>query len=279
MLLMTLAELEASISDRLRNDAMRNVLTGAMDISRGNNPIRGNLFAAGIRELLTWYLHELAPNDMVKACSWYVKETDDGKPTRSQRQRYVIQGGLSDEYVTGTLKIDIDYLRTQLREAFEALNKATHVREDTIITADEDVAALVESSLGTLSDLMDAVDLCRDELLTAVSTAVSDQATQEIMRDTIAEIDDKATHHFIEFVGIDEIYTERIDATHVWYKVRGSIDAELQFGSGSDFLKGDGATVDHNFPFTCRVAAPVSDPKQFDPDMSELIVEDGGWYD
>jgi hypothetical protein len=276
---MTIAETEATIRARLLSEGMRTVLTGAMQASTGTNPIRGNLFAAAMRELITAYLHELAPNESVRACPWYEDETGDGRPTRAQRQRYITQGGLSDHFVENTLNLDVGALREQLRDSFEDLNRATHLREDTIVGTDDAVSKLVEESLDALAAIMDAVDHCRHELMHSISAAASSDATEEILKTAIAEIDEKAGHHVIEHIWIEEVTTVGIDAKHVSYKVRGSIDAELQYGSGSDFRRGDAATIDHNFPFTYLTVAPVSDPLTFDKEQSELQVEDGGWYD
>lgn len=259
---------------------MRKLLNAAIHMSEDkSNPIRGNAFAFAMREVVTQLLHELAPDAQVTACAWFTKETNDGRPTRGQRQRYMVQGGLSDDYVKDDLGLDLSEMHKALGDAVAELHKATHVREDTIISNDDDVAALVEQTLSATEGLLDAVDECRGELQAALSQAVSDEATQEVLRETIQAIDEKAGHHTIEMVWIDEIETEEIDAQHVWFKVSGAIDAELQYGSGSDFRKGDGATINHMFPFECRVPATVADPKKFETELIDLRVEDGGWYD
>ena len=67
------------------------------------------------------------------------------------------------------------------------------------------------------------VDECRGELHSALSKTVSDEATQKVLCETIQAIDEKAGHHTIEMVWIDEIEAEEIDAQHVWFKVTGAI--------------------------------------------------------
>jgi aminopeptidase N len=269
-----------ALRERLPTAAMRAMFDGALHVSRDKaNPIRGNAFAWAVRETIAQLLHHLAPDQQVTKCAWFVKETDNGRPTRVQRQRYIIQGGLADDYVKDVLGLDLEELHKELQDAFEALNKATHIGEGTIIAEDKAVSEVVEKARSTLAGLFDAIDSCREELLRAVADAASDEATQKILSETIQEIDEKAGHYQIERTWIDEVETTRIDSEHVWYKVTGSIEAQLQYGSGSDFRKGDGATIDHSFPFTCELPAPVSDPKKFDTDFVTLNVEDGGWYD
>lgn len=267
-----------SLAPRLIDDFSRSVLQGAIHVAQDSgNPIRGNLFAVAIRELLSHVLHELAPDEEVEKCSWFQPETRDGRPSRAQRQRYVIQGGLSESYVQTELNLDVDGLRRQLSETIDSLNRATHLRPKTVIGDDKSVGELVQGSTEAFTAFLDAVDQCRLEMMTAVREAAIDEATEEILSETIQAIDELATHHSIEEVYVDDVKTVRIDARHVWYRAAGSIYAELQWGSNSDLRRGDGATLNHSFPFVCDIPAPVEDPKEFDTSMIDLRVSDGGW--
>ncbi|WP_137392504.1 hypothetical protein [Rhodoligotrophos defluvii] len=269
-----------ALASRMVDDFSRTVLQGALRVADDDkNPIRGNLFASAIRELLTHMLHELAPENEVKQCSWFNVETDDGRPTRAQRQRYVIQGGLSDRYVKDALQLDADDLRRQLGDSVKALHKATHLRPGSVVGDDRTVDALAQDALGSLVALLDAIDHCRLEMMMAVTEAVVDEATDEVLRETIQTIDELATHHSIEEIYVDDVKTVRIDAHFVWYRATGTIGAELQWGSNSDLRRGDGATLNHSFPFICDIPAPVNDPGHFETSMVDLRVSDGGWRD
>lgn len=196
-----------------------------------------------------------------------------------QRQRYVIQGGLDDSYVREELKLDIDSLRSQLEAAVKTLNRATHLRAKTVVGDTQGVEALAQQALSALSTLLDAIEHCRLEMMMAVTEAVADEATEEILGETIQAIDQLAAHHSIEEVYVDDVKTTRIDAHFVWYRATGSINAELQWGSNSDLRRGDGATLGHTFRFVCDIPALVDTPKIFETSMISLGVDDGGWRD
>jgi len=269
-----------ALGRRLIDDFSRSVLLGAIQAAAdGTNPIRGNLFAAAIRELLGHTLHELAPDEELRKCSWFKPETQDGRPTRAQRQRYVIQGGLSDGFVCNDLGLDVEALRQELSKAVDSLNRATHLRPKSIVADQEAVETLVCTALGAVTALFDAVEHCRHEMMTAIADAVVDQATEEVLQETIQTIDELATHHSIEEVYVGDVRTIKIDSEYVWYRASGTIAAELQWGSNSDLRRGDGATLDHSFPFECDIPAPVSDPRQLETSLTELRVSDGGWRD
>ncbi len=268
------------LASRLIDYFSRTVLLGALRVvDDDQNPIRGNLFASAIREVLTHMLHELAPDDDVKRCDWFSAETEDERPTRAQRQRYVIQGGLSDRYVTDTLQLDVNDLCRQLADSVKALHKTTHLRPGTVVYDAVAVDSLAENTLSSLAALLDAIDHCRQEMMKAVTEAVVDEATNKVLSGTIQTIDELATHHSIEDVYVNDIETVNIDAYHVWYRATGTIDAELQWGSNSDFRRGDGARLTHSFPFVCDIPAPVEAPDCFDSSMIDLRVSDGGWRD
>ena len=268
------------INRRLPDEFSELLLAGAIRVaSDETNPIRGNLFASAIRELLNHTMHTWAPDEEVLACGWFEPEAENGKPTRAQRQRYIVQGGLPDSYISGQVGLDITSLRKKLKEAVGALNKATHVRPGTVVHERDEVAALGCGSLSALQALFEAIDEVRLTLMEAVVDDAIDVAEEELLRDTIQSLDEIASHHFIEEVYVNEVKTVAIDAHYVWYEAVGTISATLQYGSGSDVRRGDGAVIPHKAGFVCRITAPVSSPNALDLDRIEATVDDGGWYD
>ncbi len=224
-------------------------------------------------------LHNLAPDDDVEQCSWFKPESVNGRPTRAQRQRFMIQGGLTDEYVVNELKLDVASLHKQLGRAVKTLNRATHIREGTIISDEAEVESLTNEIFAGFEALLDAVDHSRSQLMVAIDEAAVDEATDEVLSETIQTIDELATHHSIEEVYVDSVRTIRIDAHYVWYRATGTIAVKLQWGSNSDLRRGDGAVLPHSFPFECDIPASVKDPTTFETSMTELRVDDGGWRD
>lgn len=269
-----------ALAKRLIDDFSRTVLEGAIYVAQdADNPIRGNLFASAIREVFTHMLHKLAPDEAVEQCSWFKPESENGRPTRAQRQRFMIQGGLTDEYVVNELKLDVASLHNQLGVAVKTLNRATHIREGTVISDEAEVESLAYEIFAAFEALLDAVDHSHSELMAAVDEAATNEATDEVLAETIQTIDELATHHSIEEVYVDNVRTVWIDAHYVWYRATGTIGAELQWGSNSDLRRGDGAVLPHSFPFECDIPAPVDDPTTFETSMIELRVDDGGWRD
>lgn len=256
------------------------VLNGAIiALNDTANPIRGNLFALAIRELLTHTIHFLAPDDDVKTCPWFRAEIEDGRPTRRQRFQYMIHGGINTRYVQEEYNLDVDTLLTSLTRAFETLNRATHLREGTVINEGEEIEDLKEEIFSAFEDLFNTINDCRYEAMQAASDDVSEEVINEAISNTIPTIDLLATHYYINRVGIEEISTIRIDADYIWYKASGEIDAILQYGSSSDREKDMGAEIPHSFPYQCELPAPVKSPQKIETSLIKMEVDDGGWFD
>ena len=91
-----------NIHSLIETDFERSLADAAFSqLEDNDNKLRLNNFAYSLRELSRHILHRLAPDDMVKSTCWF-KPTDKKNPdaiTRSQRMKYAIQRGLSDEFL------------------------------------------------------------------------------------------------------------------------------------------------------------------------------------
>src|ERR1700759_3976934 len=92
----TTEELRKVLLDEFSNQ----LLTGALQVvGDAGNPIRLSQFATAMRELFSYTLQTLAPDVEVTKCVWFKQEPDTQGPTRRQRAKYAMQGGLADDYV------------------------------------------------------------------------------------------------------------------------------------------------------------------------------------
>ena len=70
-----------------------------------------------------------------------------------------------------------------------------------------------------------------------------------------------------------------IGAEKITYRVTGSVEVTLQWGSNSDVRRGDGAESSQSFSFHCEFQVPLDDP--WDLDAAELSygVDVSKWHD
>jgi hypothetical protein len=253
--------------------------TAATDNLRDHsNPLRLSNYAYAVRELSRHLLHRLAPDEEVRACVWYKSDpARPGQVTRAQRAQYAIQGGLSEDYVRDVLNIDIDDIKRRLTTAIDNLSKFTHIEESVFALPVHIVDAHVASTEAALNDLCDTVQTCHKELLDALSEKIDDAIVDATLRETIIEIDELATHHFIDEVYTDDVTVVRISACRIHLLAEGTIGVELQWGSGSDRARGDGVEISESFPFSCNLTCPVDEPDNVDADEHDLRVDTSSW--
>jgi len=98
-----------------------------------------------MREIITLILAKYSSDDDILKCCWYKNETEkENGVTRTQRAKYAIQGGLSDDRIFEVLELDEDddkdFLSETLKEftrSFRELNEHTHLREKRFNIGDE----------------------------------------------------------------------------------------------------------------------------------------------
>ncbi|OWV40353.1 hypothetical protein CDZ96_25955 [Mameliella alba] len=92
------------------------------------------------------------------------------------------------------------------------------------------------------------------------------------------ELDILSTHTRVEYPFVDEITVEKIDQSHVYVGVTGDVNVELVYGSGSDFRRGEGATLDDSFPFEVSLRSPITDLDKFET-TQPIKVDTSSWYE
>lgn len=103
------------------------------------NKLRLNNFAYSIRELSRHFLNSLSPEDNIKNCGYVSETTGSGKkkivsdkPTRRDKIRYAIQGGLSDELLN---KLGYDLAEQEdsinsVLDIIKELSRYTHIEPE-----------------------------------------------------------------------------------------------------------------------------------------------------
>lgn len=282
--------LAETLSAKLPDDFSRKVLAGSLGASWDSaNPIRANLFAAGLRELVTYVLHSLAPDELVKACGWYQdqrprREADAKKrgaayqdrPTRIDRMVYATQGGLSDDFLE-KIGLDVDADHKTLREMVDELSKYTHMRPGSLVEGDQAVSAFMEAAIHAVLRFHKAIETVRSAVIDLVSENINEEADAKLTETIVQELDELSTHTTVEEVVADEIRVTVLGPREIEFYVKGTVYVQLNYGSSSDFRRGDGASMSDKYPFSVRMGAAMSD---FIPYALEAVsVDNSSFYE
>ena len=259
---------------------LKRLLKGVMRVARDKaNPIRGNLVASGLREVVGHVLHDLAPDEEVRRCVWFEQATDTKTVTRRQRANYIVHAGLPNAFVEDTLKLDVREFVQPLLDAIDTLSKATHVRSETIVHKGRDVRAMLQNVLLGLLGLMDAAEASRDKMKRAIAEVMHHAVFENLISDTIQELDKLSTHTVVDGHYIDTVEVQSLSATKIEYVVTGQVEVELQYGSNSDVRNDIGFRQDDSYPCSAVIKSKPANPMDIHPNDVALKVDNRSFFE
>lgn len=265
----------------LGTDFQRQLLdAAALSINALDNPLRLNNFSTAFRELVRHVFDHLAPDEEIKKCEWYEPElTSRTGVTRAHRVGFVIHGGIAHDYARDVLEIDVDSERKRVVSAIDALSKFTHVNEATFGVPADEVDARVANACSALQNVLETADFARKTLVAAIEYAVEKEVVHAVLQETVASVDEIASHHFIDEVSLDNVQVLRIGASEIEFVAHGTLEVELQWGSNSDVRNDLGAVGNDSFPLTLRLISPVTAPGDVEAVEGSLAVDTSNWFE
>ncbi|PSV48306.1 hypothetical protein [Photobacterium indicum] len=277
--------LEAAYKDRISGlfaDGFElALLNSAFSNLNISNPLRFNNFAYSLRELLRHVLHRLSPDDEVSQCDWFKPDpTSSTEYTRQQRLKYAIQGGLSDFYVTKKLEMEeIDEVIKELLSIIKLLSGYTHIEPHTFDITESEVERLSTECLEATLGFVEKISETRNQVLGMLIDEIDSSLLDRIISESVTEIMELSTHQFIEDIYHDGAHVENIGPKSLILRVTGHLDCELQYGSGSDLRKGDGAVISTSFPFGGTIDVKFKAPLGSVMEVDNLNVDTSNWYE
>ena len=269
---------ESLVAQRLETQFQKEVLAAAIkSLQQLDNPLRANNFATGLRELSRILLEELAPDDEVQECEWFEPETNNGKPTRSQRVRFAVQAGLMDDFVLNTLKVDVAKTMKKFTKLIERFSSLTHINPSTFGMSNTGTMKFKNESLGVFLSLFQTIDECRENIVDRLVSEANDAITDELISYSVDALEEIATHYTVHGSQIEELELTTLDSTTLVFEAEGYVDCELQYGSDGDVERGDGIRHDSSYPLTCNLVADVTTPLTFE--VKDLHVDNSSFYE
>lgn len=254
------------------------------------NKLRLNNFAYSIRELSRHFLNSLSPEDKVKNCEWYEpevrgkgeKKMESDKPTRRDKIRYAIQGGLSDELLD---KLGYDLAKQEdsinsVLDIIKELSKYTHIEPEVFDIDDKVVEERSRIILGTFARFVETISECKKKVQDSLDCVITGHINQDSIGFEFVNLSELAPHYSLDEIYVDKYKVTDVDDQHITVEVSGSIGVTLEWGSRSERAIGDGLDIDKSFPFQTTIIYEIDNSfplcnfevEQFDADTSE-------WWD
>ncbi len=245
------------------------------------NKLRYNNFAYSIRELSRHFLHRLAPDENVKECEWFEVITENGQPTRTQRIKYAIQGGINDE-ILDDLGLDSAELNEEvksLKKTIDSLSKYTHINPESFDLKDEEIDDMSTKVLTEFKTFAKRIESYRDDLKQFLDGKIEEHMIDGVISNFYENVDMLAPHHSLEYSEISEYHIIEINQSSIIVEVLGDIHFTLEYGSKKERREGDGLDLHETFPFETKIFYEISsDFPSNNYEMEEFDVDTEEWY-
>lgn len=245
------------------------------------NKLRYHNFSYSIRELSRHFLNSLAPEERILDCSWFKVETDNGKPTRGQKIKYAIQGGLTDEILTN-LGFDVDELKSIIKEVkttIDSLSKYTHVNPESFNLTENEIEFNSQKVLETFEAFVETIDNYRETLKDFLDGKIEDHMIDTVIYNSYENIDSLAPHYSLEYGEVYEYHISEINDREIIVDVFGSLSITLEYGSRSERAIGDGLDIGESFPYETQIRYKISDKFPSDEyEVDSFDVDTSSWY-
>ncbi|MFL0087956.1 hypothetical protein V2550_04720 [Tenacibaculum maritimum] len=245
------------------------------------NKLRYNNFAYSIRELSRHFLHRLAPDENVKKCNWFTVQTENEKPTRTQRIKYAIQGGINDETLN-ELGLDSEELNDEIKsikKTIDSLSKYTHINPESFDLKDDEITEKSEKVLSEFRTFAERIESYRDDLRHFLDGKIEEQMIDGVISNFYGNVDMLAPHHSLDYSEISEYHIIEINQNSIIVEVLGDIHFTLEYGSRKERREGDGLDLHESFPFQTKIFYEISsDFPSSKYEIEEFDVDTQEWY-
>ncbi|GAL74646.1 hypothetical protein JCM19275_3501 [Nonlabens ulvanivorans] len=266
----------------LGSEFERSLLDAALhNLKDTDNKLRYNNFAYSIRELSRHFLHRLSPEENVLACNWFEPITDNGKPSRAQRIKYAIQGGINNDNLI-ELGFDVEELEDDikaLKKAIDSLSKYTHINPDVFAIKEEDIKRMSDNVLTQFKVFANRIKDSREDFKHALEGKIEEQMIDAVISNHYENVDSLGPHRSLEYSELTEYHIIDINERAIVVEVFGNIYFTLEYGSKKERREGDGLDINEDFPFQTKIHYKIgSEFPSKDFEIEEFGVDTSEWY-
>jgi hypothetical protein len=267
----------------LTNEFELNLFEASLaSLSDGNNKLRFNNFAYSIRELSRHFLYNLAPEENVKDCVWFISETENAKPTRNQRIKYAIQGGIDNELLKkwGVDINEINEVINDVKDTINTLSKYTHINPEVFDINLAEVEKRSQEVLESFIGLVETIENYREFLKSFLDGHIEEHMVLSVVTNSFENIDNLAPHYSLEDSEIVLYHVSEINPHEIVVDVSGNVYVTLEYGSRQERREGDGLDIRQSFPFETKIRYQIDEDFPLNSyEVDDYGVDTSSWYD
>lgn len=266
--------MEEQIKSYLVTDFEKRLFSASIAyLENTDDPLRINSFAYSLRELIRNVFERLAPEEKVNSCSWFKKETDNGKPSRKQRYIYCVQGGLNHKFVSDELGMDVLEPWKEIKETIDSLSKFTHVNEATFDITDDECQSLSDEALSILLSIFNMIEDTRNELHSELASHIDSELMSTFISNSMPDIDILSHQSYVEHSEVTDYELTDIDDLEVKFKGEGIAHVSQNYGKGDDACE-----INEEYPFEFTGCSSVAKPYDLSIPPESISIDVSSWF-
>lgn len=266
--------MEEEIESYLETEFERRLFSASIAyLENDSDPLRVNSFAYSLRELIRNVFERRAPEEKVKSCTWFKKETDNGKPSRKQRYIYSIQGGLGHKFVKDELAMDVLEPWKEIKETIDSLSKFTHVNDETFDISHEECEKLSEEALGILLSIFNMIEDTRTELHYELASHIDNELMSTFVSNSMPDIDILSSHSYVEYSEVTDYELIGIDNHELTFRGEGNAQVSQNYGKGDDACE-----INEEYPFEFTGSSTVGKPYELSIPPECISIDVSCWF-
>lgn len=269
------------VKELLKSDFEKQLFEASLkNLQDFSNNLRYHNFCYSIRELSRHFLVSLSPDELVKNCSWFKVETQNEKPTRAQRIKFAIQGGLTDEALK-KFDFDLELQKEATKELItiiDSLSKYTHINPEDFALSSEEIEMKSQKVLQTFELLVETINRYREDLILFLDNVIHDNMIDAVIYNSYGNIDLLAPNFSLEYGEVEDFYIEGISDQEILVNVNGILHVTLEYGSRSERRNDDGLDLNESFPFETKIRYSVEDFPNGSYIVDPFDVDTSSWY-
>jgi hypothetical protein len=221
-----------------------------------HDPLRCNIFALLLRELIRIVMSRLAPDDQIEKAKWFKPGDDYDKVTRKDRYRFAISGHLPDETIRLHPELDTKDICNDLNKQISKLSKYTHISPGTTNLSLADGIEFSQEIEEVVLEYLNTLILTQNKIESKILEFTETELNTRLQEDLPSDLDALSSQTIFERAYVEDIKELDLSSVPLTISGRGTIEVELNYGRGDD-----GATFGDSYPFT-YVATIDSDTLQ-----------------
>ena len=130
-----------------------------------------------------------------------------------------------------------------------------------------------------LLGMMDAAATSRQEMKRAIADVMHHAVFENLISETIQELDELSTHTLVEGHYIDTVEVSEMGATQIAYVITGQVEVELQYGSDSDVRNDIGIRKNDSYPYSATISSNAKNPMEIHSGDIVLSVDNSSFFE